>query len=165
MKIAENCVVSIHYRLTNDEGEEIDASANGDPLVYLHGADNIIPGLEGALEGRGVGDQLKVTVQPEDAYGPIDPELVQAVPRNTFKGVDKLEPGMQFQMRDPEGQVQVVTVQEVNGQGVIIDANHPLAGQVLHFAVTVEAVRAATAEELDHGHGHDGHGHGHGHDH
>ena len=163
MKIAENCIVSIHYRLTDDEGEELDSSSDGDPLVYLHGADNIIPGLEDALEGRQAGDQLDVVVQPEDAYGPVDPELVQAVPRSSFKGVDKLEPGMQFQMKDPEGQVQVVTVQEVKGQEVTIDANHPLAGQVLHFAVTVEAVRAATAEEIDHGHVHDGHGHGHDH--
>lgn len=161
MKIAENCVVSIHYRLTDDEGEELDSSAGGDPLIYLHGGDNIIPGLEGALEGRGVGDQLDVTVQPEDAYGPVDPELVQAVPRGTFKGVDKLEPGMQFQMKSPEGHVQMVTVQEVKGQEVTIDANHPLAGQVLHFSITVEAVRAATAEEIDHGHVHDGHGHHH----
>lgn len=161
MKIAENCVVSIHYRLTNDEGEELDASADGDPMVYLHGADNIIPGLEDALEGRGVGDQLEVTVQPEDAYGPLDPDLVQVVPRSAFKGVDKLEPGMQFQMEDPEGHVQEITIQEIKGQEVTIDANHPLAGQVLHFAVTVEAVRRATAEELDHGHVHHGHGHSH----
>ncbi len=161
MKIAENCVVSIHYRLTDDEGEELDSSAEGEPLVYLHGADNIIPGLEDALEGREVGDQLEVVVQPEDAYGPVDPEMVQTVPRSAFKGAEKLEPGMQFQMKDPEGQVQVVTVQEVGSKEVTIDANHPLAGQVLHFAVTVEAVRAATAAELDHGHVHGEHGHHH----
>ena len=160
MKIAENSVVSIHYRLTDDEGEELDSSS-GAPLVYLHGAGNIIPGLEDALEGQGVGDQLEVIVQPEDAYGPVDPELIQAVPRSAFKGVDKLEPGMQFQMEDPEGHIQEVVVQEVKGQEVSIDANHPLAGQVLYFAITVEAVRRATAEELDHGHVHDGHGHGH----
>jgi FKBP-type peptidyl-prolyl cis-trans isomerase SlyD len=161
MKIAEHCVVSIHYRLTDDEGEEIDASEEGEPLVYLHGAENIIPGLEQALEGRGAGDQLEVVIQPEDAYGLVDPELVQAVPRSTFKEVDKLEPGMQLQMKTPEGQIQTITVQEVGAQEVTIDANHPLAGQVLHFAVTVEAVRAATAEEIDHGHIHDGHGHHH----
>ena len=161
MKIAENCVVSIHYRLTDDEGEEIDSSEGQDPLVYLHGAKSIIPGLEDALEGCGVGDQFDVTVQPDDAYGLIDPELIQAVSRSAFKGVEKLEPGMQFEMKNPEGHVQVITVQEVNGQEVTIDANHPLAGQVLHFALTVEAVRVATAEELDHGHVHDGHGHGH----
>lgn len=163
MKIAENCVVSIHYRLTDDEGEELDSSSDGDPLIYLHGAGNIIPGLEDALEGQGVGDQLEVIVQPEDAYGPVDPELIQVVPRSVFKGVDKLEPGMQFQMEDPEGHIQEVLVQEVKGQEVSIDANHPLAGQVLHFSITVEAVRSASAEELDHGHVHDGHGHGHGH--
>lgn len=163
MKIAENCVVSIHYRLTDDDGEELDSSAEGEPLVYLHGADNIIPGLEDALEGRQAGEQLDVVVQPDDAYGPVDPEMVQAVPRSAFKGVDKLEPGMQFQMRGPEGQIQVVTVQEVGAKEVTIDANHPLAGQVLHFAVTVESVRVATAEEIEHGHVHDGHGHGHGH--
>ena len=100
MKIAENCVVSIHYRLTDDEGEELDSSSDGDPLIYLHGAGNIIPGLEDALEGQGVGDQLEVIVQPKDAYGPVDPELIQVVPRSVFKGVDKLEPGMQFQMED-----------------------------------------------------------------
>ena len=163
MKIAENCVVSIHYRLTDVEGEEIDSSEGGDPLVYLHGGNGIIPGLEDALEGRGVGDQLEVVIQPDDAYGPIDPELIQEVSRSAFKGVDKLEPGMQFEMRNPEGHIEVITIQEVNGEDVIIDANHPLAGQVLHFAVSVEAVRVATAEELDHGHVHDGHGHGHDH--
>jgi len=161
MKIAENCIVSIHYRLTDDEGEELDASEEGDPLVYLHGAENIIPGLEEALEGRQAGDQLEVVVQPEDAYGPVDPEMVQTVPRSTFKGVDKLEPGMQFQMKTPDGQVQAVTVQEVGGQEVTIDANHPLAGEVLHFALTVESVRAATSEEIDHGHVHGAHGHHH----
>ncbi len=154
MTIADKHIVSIHYTLTDTDGETLDTSSGGDPLMYLHGAQNIIPGLENALTGKSVGDQVEVTIQPEDAYGEVDSELVQLVPLDAFDGIDDIEPGMQFEARSPEGDAQVVVVQEVNDQGVLIDGNHPLAGQVLHFDVAVEAIRDATEEEISHGHAH-----------
>jgi len=160
LTIADKHIVSIHYTLTDDDGETIDTSSGGEPLVYLHGAQNIIPGLENALTGKSVGDQLQVTIQPEDAYGELDSELLQLVPRDAFEGIDDIEPGMQFEARSPDGDTQVVVVQDVNEEGVVIDGNHPLAGQVLHFDVTVEAIREATDEEIEHGHAHvPGHSH------
>ena len=160
MTIADNHVVSVHYTLTDDDGETLDTSSGEDPLVYLHGAQNIIPGLEAALAGKSVGDQLQATIQPEEAYGVIDEELVQLVPRDAFDGIDDIEAGMQFEARSPEGDEQIVTVESVSEEGVVIDGNHPLAGQVLHFDVTVEDVREATDEEVAHGHAHEpGHSH------
>lgn len=154
MKIEGKCVVSIHYKLTNGDGEEVDSSAGREPLVYLHGAGGLIPGLERALEGKAANDQIQVVVQPEDGYGVVNPDLVQTVPRSAFKGIDDVQPGMQFETKDPEGQVQHIMVQEVKEDGVTVDGNHPLAGQVLHFDVTVASVRKATEEELTHGHAH-----------
>jgi FKBP-type peptidyl-prolyl cis-trans isomerase SlyD len=161
MKIADNCVVSIHYTLTDDDGEEIDSSEGQEPLSYLHGAGNVIMGLEDALTGRSVGDHFEVVIQPEDGYGEFDEELVQSVPRDSFVGIEEIEPGMQFQTEDDEGEEMMVTVQEVTPDEVIVDGNHPLAGVVLHFDVTVTSVRAATEEEIDHGHAHGEGGHHH----
>lgn len=154
MQIQDDCVVSIHYTLTNGEGEELDSSVGSDPLVYLHGAGNIIPGLEDALAGSSAGDRLEVTVQPEDGYGQVNPELIRLVPRDGFAGIERVETGMQFQTQGPNGQIMRVTVRECDDKGVLIDANHPLAGQILCFSVSVENVRSATAEELAHGHAH-----------
>lgn len=154
MKVANDCVVSIHYTLTDDEGNVIDSSRNSDPLNYLHGAGNIIPGLERELAGCEIGTQKQVKVQPSDGYGEIDVDLIQTLPREAFSGVEQIEVGMEFHARGPEGQVQVVVVKDVDDDGVTIDANHALAGKVLNFDVTVEAVRAATPEEIDHGHVH-----------
>jgi FKBP-type peptidyl-prolyl cis-trans isomerase SlyD len=154
VKIQDKCVVSIHYRLTNDAGEELDSSTGGDPLAYLHGSNSLIPGLESALTGQSAGDKLKVTVQPTDAYGEISSDLVQVVPIDAFDSPENVKPGVQFQAQGPDGQVQLITVREVNDAGVTIDANHPLAGQVLHFDVSVEHVREASAEEIAHGHVH-----------
>lgn len=153
MNIRENCVVSIHYTLTDDKGQQLDSSAGGEPLDYLHGAQNIIPGLESALAGRAPGDEIRVTVQPEDAYGEVNPELRQSVPREAFAGVDDLQPGMRFQMEDGDDEDQAIsiTVTEVGDEAVTIDANHPLAGQVLHFDVRVEDVREADATEVSEG--------------
>lgn len=159
MTINEEQVVSIHYTLTDDSGETLDTSAGRDPLQYVHGAQNIIPGLESALEGKAVGDNFEVTLQPSEAYGEFDEELVQQVPLAAFEGVDQIEPGMQFEARSPEGATQVVIVQEVTDDGVVVNGNHPLAGQVLHFDVTVEEVRDATEEEVEHGHVHAPGGH------
>jgi len=160
MKIGHEKVVSIHYTLTNTEGTVLDSSSGSDPLAYLHGFGNIIPGLENALTGKAAGDKLSVTVDPEQAYGTRDERLVQDVPRGAFKGVDQLAPGMQFQAQGPEG-TRLVIVTKVAEDLVTVDANHPLAGQTLHFEVEVSEVRDATAEELEHGHVHGAGGHHH----
>lgn len=160
MQIAADKVVQIHYTLTNDEGEVLDSSEGQEPLAYLHGFGNIIPGLESALAGRGVGDKFQVTIPPEEAYGLRDDDLVQAAPRSAFQGVPEVLPGMQFHAESPEG-VQLVTVIDVDGDNVILDGNHPMAGLTLNFDVEVTDIREATAEELDHGHVHDPHGHHH----
>ena len=154
MNIANNCVVAFHYTLTDDDGNEIDSSKGKEPLAYLHGHSGIIPGLERELEGKVVGDAMKVTVEPTDGYGEMNPELVQAVPREAFQGVDNIEVGMQFQAQGQGGQVQMVVVREVSDESVTVDANHPLAGQTLHFDVSIEDVREATEEEVSHGHAH-----------
>lgn len=154
MNIDDKCVVSFHYTLTNGDGEKLDSSDGRDPLSYLHGAGNIVPGLENALNGKTAGDALKVVVEPAEGYGDFRPELVQKVPRTAFEGVDKIEAGMQFQAQGQDGQVQMITVQDVAEDEITVNANHPLAGQVLHFDVKVEAVRVATDEEIEHGHAH-----------
>lgn len=160
MQIAVDAVALIDYTLTNDQGEVIDSSAGGDPLAYLHGHGNIIPGLEKALLGKVVGDSLKVTIEPAEAYGEFNPALMEVVPRNLFQGVDTIEPGMQFHAQTGQG-MQVITVAAVEGDNVTVNGNHPLAGQTLHFDVTIKEVRAASQEELDHGHVHGVGGHHH----
>lgn len=160
MQIAENTVASFHYTLTNDAGEVLDTSRGREPLVYLHGAGNIVPGLEEAMAGRKPGDSFKVDVAPEDGYGNHHEGLVQDVPRAAFQGVDEIEPGMSFQANTPQG-VHSVTVTKVTSDTITVDGNHPLAGQTLHFDVEVTDVRAASAEELAHGHVHGAGGHHH----
>jgi FKBP-type peptidyl-prolyl cis-trans isomerase SlyD len=160
MQIAENTVASFHYTLTNDAGEVLDTSRGREPLAYLHGAGNIVPGLEEAMVGHKAGDSFKVDVAPEDGYGNHHEGLVQDVPRAAFQGVDEIEPGMSFQANTPQG-VHSVTVTKVTSEMVTVDGNHPLAGQTLHFDVEVTDVRAASAEELQHGHVHGPGGHHH----
>ena len=152
--IGDKAVVSIHYTLTNDEGEVIDSSEGAEPLNYLHGAGNIIPGLENALLGKTTGAKLQVAVSPEEGYGEVQPELLQQVPVAAFEGVDQIEAGMAFEAQDAEGNVRRVVVRSVEGDTVIIDANHPLAGVALNFDVEVVAVRDASEEEIAHGHVH-----------
>lgn len=160
MNIADKRVVSIHYTLTAADGELIDRSADGEPLVYLHGAGNLIPGLEDELTGKAAGDALKVVVAPEQGYGMPSDELVQRVPREAFGGIEELQPGMRFEATDQQGNAHPVVIQEIDGDEVVVNGNHPLAGHTLHFDVTVAEVREATAEELEHGHAHaDGHHH------
>lgn len=154
MQIAANKAVSIDYTLTNDAGEVLDTSAGGEPLAYLHGAGNIIPGLERELDGKQVGDELKVTIEPEDAYGEFSADLVAVLGRNMFEGVDELEVGMQFHASAPDGGMQIVTITALDGDEVTVDGNHPLAGQRLTFEVKVAAVRDATEDEIAHGHIH-----------
>ncbi|MFJ4650078.1 peptidylprolyl isomerase [Nocardia sp. NPDC088792] len=153
MVIDSDKVVSIEYTLTDDADEVLDTSVGDTPLVYLHGADNIVPGLERALHGKTVGDEVNVVVEPEDAYGEFEAELVSVVDRSMFD-LDELEAGMQFEAEAPDGDTQIVTIVDVDGDDVTIDGNHPLAGQRLHFAVKVVDVRDATEEELTHGHPH-----------
>jgi len=160
MSIEETRVVSIHYTLTNDDGDMLDSSGGRDPLDYVQGAGNVIPGLEQALVGKSVGDHVEVTVEPEDGYGHSNPEFVQQVPRTAFEGIDDIQIGMQFEARGPGGEAALVMVTDVTEESVTIDGNHPLAGVVLHFDVKVEGIREATEEELEHGHVHTpGHSH------
>jgi len=161
MQITKNAVATIEYELTDDAGEVVDSSKGSDPLAYLHGAGNIIPGLESELEGKTIGDAFKVRISPEDGYGPRRDEMVQDVPREQFPDDAEIQPGMQFQAQGPSGGVHVVTVVGVQGDQVKLDANHPLAGVHLNFDVKIVEVREATAEELEHGHVHGPGGHDH----
>lgn len=160
MQIAQDTVVSIHYTLTDDAGETVDTSVGSEPLFYLHGNGNLVPGLEHALEGKSVGDKINVKVAPADGYGEYDKKMVQRVPRRSFKGVADVKPGMQFQVQSEHGP-QSVTVTHVTGDMVTVDANHPLAGKNLNFAVEVLEVRSPSDEELAHGHVHGPGGHHH----
>lgn len=160
MQAAENSVVSMHYTLTNNKGEVLDSSQGGDPLTYLHGSGNIIPGLEKALTGKQVGDKLQVTVAPAEGYGEHDPALIQQVPKRAFQGVPNIEPGMTFHAQSSQGPMRV-TVTAVQGDMVTVDGNHPLAGETLNFDVEITEVRAATLEEIAHGHVHGPGGHHH----
>lgn len=160
MQIAKDLVACIEYTLTDDAGTVIDSSVGGEPLAYLHGAGNIIPGLEDALEGKKVGDSFKVSIAPADGYGEKNEGLMQVVPKEMFQGVDTIEVGMQFHAQTDHG-MQVITVAAVEGSNITVDGNHPLAGQNLNFDVKVVEVRAASAEELDHGHVHGAGGHHH----
>ena len=152
MTIKENSAVSFHYTLTGDDGQTLDSSAGKDPLAYLHGAGNIIPGLESALEGKAVGDAMVVAVTAAEGYGEVQQELIQEVPRDAFQGVDSIEVGMQFEAQTGQGGNVPVTVTAVTDEVVTVDGNHPLAGKNLNFDVSIEDVREATEEELEQGH-------------
>lgn len=152
MQITDRTAVSIHYTLTNPSGEQLDSSHGEEPLLYLHGAGNIIAGLEAALDGKSVGDTFNVTIPPAEAYGEFSPEMVQVVSRKMFDGMD-LELGMQFHADVSHGSG-IITITEINGDDVTVDGNHPLAGETLIFDVQVVDVRPATDDEMSHGHIH-----------
>ncbi|WP_221794934.1 peptidylprolyl isomerase [Oceanobacter mangrovi] len=161
MTIAQHKVVSIHYKVVDvASGETIDSSEGGEPMVYLHGAQNIIPGLEAALEGKQVGDEFEVTVAAADAYGDYSEDRVQKVPREAFTGVEEIEPGMAFTAQTAQGPINLI-VTEVEEEMITVDANHPLAGKSLAFSVSVASIRDASEEELEHGHVHGAGGHHH----
>ena len=153
MQVAENMAVSIHYTLTNDDGEVLDSSIGDEPLIYLHGTGNIIPGLEDALLGKAVGDKFNVRIAAEDAYGEQNNEIIQVISREMFEGIDEIEVGMQFHADVSTGSGEV-TVVKIEGDDITIDGNHPLAGVALTFDVEVVATRPATKEEAEHGHIH-----------
>ena len=154
MNITKNKVAAIHYTLRDSNGTVLDSSQGRDPLYYLHGANNLIPGMEEGLEGRTKGEHLQLDVAPEKGYGKRDPALIEEVPRKAFGG-QNIEVGMQFEANDG----QVITVTKVSPETVTVDANHPLADQNLYFDVEVLDVRDATADELAHGHVHGPGGH------
>lgn len=160
MQIGPNTVVTIDYTLTNGMGEVLDTSDGREPLAYLHGAGNIIRGLEKALDGKKTGDTFQVTIPPADAYGERDESQVAVVERSQFSDVEPLEPGMQFQVRTEHGP-RVITIQKLAESEVTVDGNHPLAGTALTFAVQVRGVRVATNDEMAHGHVHGPGGHHH----
>ncbi len=182
MKVAKDLVVSLAYQVRTEDGVLVDESPASAPLDYLHGRGALISGLESALDGRTAGDVFDVDVGANDAYGQYDENLVQRVPKDVFVGVDELEVGMRFLADTDMGPVPI-EITGIEGDEVIVDGNHMLAGQNLKFHVEVIGVREATAEELEHGHvhgeeggccgGHDhgeeggccGGGHGHDHDH
>ena len=160
MHIKKDTVVSIDYTLTDKNGEVMDSSKNSEPLSYIHGIGNLIPGLEKELEGKEPGDSFKVSISPEEGYGVRDEKQVQVLSRDAFEGVESLEVGMQFQVRHDEGN-QLITIIDIEGDKVTIDGNHPLAGETLNFDITVVSTREATKEELEHGHVHGEGGHQH----
>lgn len=158
--IAKNSVVTVHYKLTDDAGKVLDSSEGAEPLSYLHGAGNIVVGLEKALTGKAAGDSVKVRVEPAEGYGEIMPDGIKTIERDAFEGVESIEVGMTFEAQAPDGTAQEITVTKIDGDAITIDTNHPLAGVPLNFDIQIVGVRPATKEELEHGHSHD-HGHGH----
>ncbi len=157
MKIEKNVVASLAYKVMLEDGVVVDQSTSEAPLDYLHGHNNLITGLEKELEGKVAGDKFSVTVAPEDAYGDHNDALVQRVPADVFQGVDQIEVGMRFLADTDQGPIPV-EVTEVDGDEVVVDGNHMLAGQTLTFEVEVMATREATTEEIEHGHIHQGGG-------
>ncbi len=161
MQIEKDRIVTLKYTLKDNDDNIIDKSDDGS-FSYLHGASNIIPGLENALTGKTAGDELSVSIPPAEAYGEHDAGNTQTVPRDMFPPDHEIEVGMQFHAQAPDGQPLMVKVIGVEENEVTVDGNHPLAGMQLNFDVKVTDVRDATSEELEHGHAHgpDGHGHG-----
>jgi FKBP-type peptidyl-prolyl cis-trans isomerase SlyD len=153
MQIEKNTAVSIDYVLKGDDGNVIDESKDGQ-FIFLAGAQNIIPGLENALQGRAAGDKLEVTIEAAEAYGEVDPGRVQTVQREVFPEDADIQVGAQFHGAGPDGNPVAVTVASVDGDEIVIDGNHALAGQTLYFSVKVVEVRVATEDEMSHGHIH-----------
>ncbi len=160
--VAADRVVLFHYVLKDEAGEVLDASGEH-PMVYLHGHGNIVPGLEKHLEGKVVGDEITAVVPPEEAYGVIDENATQRVPRKEMPKDLDIKPGMPLRFRASDGRIATLWVTEAKGAWVTVTANHPMAGKTLHFEVVISGMREATADEIQHGHAHgpDGHHHHH----
>jgi FKBP-type peptidyl-prolyl cis-trans isomerase SlyD len=148
MNIVDNVYVAFDYRLTLDSGEEVDRSPDNQPLGFIIGSGQLIPGLEKGMMGMTVGDRSKISVEPEEAYGQVNPELIGDVPRSHFPGEMELKPGMMFQSQGPNGMLSANIKEIKNDNMVVIDLNHPLAGKILHFDVNIVEVRELTSEEL-----------------
>ncbi len=160
MKIEKHSVVGIEYTLKDNAGVIVDSNAGGDPLLFIQGMGTLVPGLEIALEGRGLGESFDVEVKAVDGYGEYDPERKRGIPRASVPQLADAKPGMMLQASGPEG-VSVVTVAEVTDTEIIIDGNHPMAGKDLYFSIRIAEIRKATDEELAHGHVHGAGGHHH----
>lgn len=159
MEIGNGSVVSMHYTLTDDDGNVLDSSAGREPLDYMQGVGNIIPGLEKQMEGKAIGDKFTAVITPEEGYGVRNDNLVQAIPMSNFQDAGQVQLGVQFQVQTQQG-VRIATVTKIVDDSVTLDMNHPLADKTLHFDVEVMAIREATAEEKEHGHVHTpGHSH------
>ncbi|MES9963694.1 MAG: peptidylprolyl isomerase [Candidatus Sedimenticola sp. 20ELBAFRAG] len=155
MQIEKYRVVVLNYIARDDSGDTIDSSDIDGPIRYIHGTEDLIPGLENALEGREQGERLTVDVPMEEAYGPRDENMVEAVPRANFEGVSEINPGMKFQTEMDDGTPMLVTVTAVDDKQVTVDGNHPLAGKNMSFELEIVEVRDATSEEIEHGHVHE----------
>ncbi|NRB81838.1 MAG: peptidylprolyl isomerase [Saccharospirillaceae bacterium] len=160
MKITNNSVAAFHYTLKNDDGEVVDTSEGQEPLTYLHGGANIVPGLEQTLEGLEAGEAFEVSIDAKDGYGLVNPDLVHSVTRQQLQGSEELTIGMMFTAEN-DGKVAHFTVIEIEGDDITVDGNHPMAGKNLHFTGTVATVRESTSEEVEHGHVHGEGGHKH----
>lgn len=160
MSIAANKVVTFNYNVKDDSGNSVDSSEGREPLVYLHGFHNIIPGLEAEMLDKNIGDTFTAVIAPEMAYGDTNPQLIHEVPKAMFQGVDNIEAGMGFTANTEGGPVDVMVV-SVNDDMITVDANHPLAGRTLTFDVEIIAIRDASDEEIAHGHVHGAGGHQH----
>lgn len=160
MQITTGSVVVFDYTLTDDDKDIIDSSTGSEPLAYIQGEGQIVPGLEKAMEGKKAGDTFKISIPPEEAYGIHDPENISVVPADQIEGGEELEEGMQLHTEGEFGE-QTVIITKIVGNEITIDGNHPLAGMTLHFDIAIRDVRPATEEELDHGHVHGEGGHQH----
>lgn len=158
MKVQNGQVVSMEYTLTVD-GKIVDTSTGGDPLEYLHGSGNIIPGLEREMEGMSIGESKSVVVAPADGYGEVDEEAFVEAPRDKFPTDMPMKKGIEMELTGPEGQPMYARIERLEGENVVLNLNHPLAGAELHFDVKVVGMREATAEEKEHGHAHGAHHH------
>ncbi|CAB9539160.1 FKBP-type peptidyl-prolyl cis-trans isomerase SlyD (EC 5.2.1.8) [uncultured Gammaproteobacteria bacterium] len=154
MTVKKDKVVEMHCTLKNDKGEVIDSTEGRETMVFLQGHSNIVPGLEKSIEGMKVGESNDVVVQSKEAYGDYHAEGVQTIPMKALEGIDKLTVGLELQSQDEQGNPFIVRVKEINEDTIVVDANHPLAGETLHFSVSIESIREATKEELEHGHIH-----------
>jgi FKBP-type peptidyl-prolyl cis-trans isomerase SlyD len=164
-KVADGKVVTVHYKLSIAGGEQVvDTTADEEPMSYLHGAENIVPGLERQLEGRQVGETVQAVVTPDEGYGERDEDALQQIPRDAFPDDLELETGMQLTAEDEDGELMPLYVTEIHDDHVVVDTNHPLAGETLHYEVTIVGIRDATDEEREHGHAHGEGGHEHGDD-
>ena len=162
MKITADKAITLNYTLKDNDGKLIDESKDAS-FIYLHGHNNIIPGLEAALSDKAKGDTFELVLEPKDAYGEYNPAITQTISSSAF-GDEKIEVGMQFHAEGEEGEPVMITISEINGDDVTIDGNPPLAGVTLNYDVEVMDVRDATEEELSHGHIH-AHGESCGHNH
>jgi FKBP-type peptidyl-prolyl cis-trans isomerase SlyD len=161
LKIAKNTVVSIDYTLKDDAGEVLDSSSGNEPLTYLHGHAQIVEGLERALEGKGVGENIAVSVPPKEGYGERNAQKVMTIERSRLPSDMEPEVGMQLAAEGPKGEVVPLWITAVAGDAVTLDGNHPMAGKTLHFSVDVRSVRQASKDEMQHGHVHGPGGHHH----